>query len=275
MPVRDVLHWTPDPIGEAKRNLEQITVDSEELGSEELRGWARMKMQAAADVNDDGTFTAWYVTDDRFEVEHVLSKRQKLWEGRYLGSICPGLYLTTYTGSRERHSRKRWAFLKDLDQEGVAKLHQAIRSELLRETTERYITEWEYTRAMDSLDRWLENKEHDYGVLHVGDQPYNIDVPKIAKDIGVAEPGKPDVIQVYFEGRYLDLTEKDANEEAAFLTGAVLGKEPGAVTRDEVCDVLRAEGWDGAFTRTGFSTSAEIVIWNGDKIMRYGGWRRG
>lgn len=274
MAKRGVLHWSPDPIGEALGNLEKFTIDSSLFGSKEYIDKAIYKMIGAAVPEDGGYFTAWHVTDNPFEVEHVLARGGDLLERSYPRHQCGGLSVSSAPDFWKGVSRKKWDFLKDLPLQDAQKLWQAIQTELKRQLGTHYITGSEWETAMEHLAGWFHNR-NPYGVVMVSNQPYNINVQDLAKTLGIAKPFEPRVVQVNFHGRYLDMTDREANDEASYLASKVLGKEEGALTEEEVCNVLRAKGWDGAFSRGGFSTNPELAIWNAGKILNFGGWSRG
>jgi hypothetical protein len=289
MRKRDVWHFSPDPVGEAMANLlYHFTVDTDNLGplnprldpytygkicehrrnaEEMLRGVALLEHLQL------GSF---HVTDDPSVVIYALDKKLDLMEQRSsYGEICGGLYVSLEVGKWESVSRKKWDFLEGLGAEAKKTLYVSLRNELFHEAATHYITASEYDYALKNLDHWL-NEGNPFGVVNVANQPYNINVQHHAKKTGVAEPFVPIAVKVEFKGRYLDLSERPANDEVAYLAAHVLEREENSLRQYDVCKVLRQQGWDGAFTRSGHSSARpELVIWNGGKIIRFGEWTRG
>lgn len=272
---KGVLHWTPDPIGEAIHNLRSFSIDSEVAGARPNdRKYMQNSLTNVAIVNDDGTFTAWHVTDDPRPVVHLLEAGGDLAKIAYVGGhLCEGLHVTAVPDLYARHSTRRWSFLKNLSQEGKDALVSELRKVLTENVMTHYITSSEYDRAMTEIMHW-QNGLSDYGPRMVGGQPYNVDVPEIAKKAGIADYEPADIIKVVFEGRFLDMTKTEAQEYAADLASAMTGLEPGALMQLHVCDALKANGWDGAFTRSDVSSYPEMAIWNGSKINRFGSWAK-
>jgi len=270
---RDVLHWTPDPIGEALYNLRRFSIESDVVRAKpnDLH-YMQNSLANVAVLDENGKFTAWHVTDDPESVVRVLNTDGDLGKIGYLGVLCEGLHVTAVPDMWARHSARRWSFLKKLSSDGKDALVGVIRKELIDHLMTHYITENEYNNAINELMNW-QNGMSDYGPRMVGGQPYNVDVPELAKKAGIADYTPADIVPVEFEGRFIDLTKKEAQDEAAYLAAAMTGKEPGAVEQMDVCRALQQNGWDGGFTRSDVSTYPEMAIWNPAAIRSFGDWK--
>jgi hypothetical protein len=262
---RDTLYWNPDPIRESLENLESFTIDSSKIVSDEDRMRAENRMSGAAYPLDGRRgFLSDHVTDYPKEMEEFLR------EG---GSLPRGMTLSVSTQFFIRGSTKRWNFLKDLTQEGRDAIFEGLKAELDRQVFSGYITKSEYETAVEGVARWRESNSL-YHLLQVSEQPYNIDVQSMARRLEVANPEEPEIVSVAFDGRYLDLSIKEAEEEAGHLASEVLRLREGDLTENDVFEVLK-DYWDGYFYKSDFSHIPKIVVWNLDRIISYGGYRRG
>lgn len=275
MPKRGVLHFSPDPIEDTISNLNKFTSDSEAIRNSETE-YQRMfaSMGGVAYFDRDGIFQSYHVTDNPFIMENALVEGKDLVEGRSIGSrMCPGFAVTQQIDRYIFHSRSRWVVIDSLKPEQIGQIINALRTELTKQVTTGYISQIEYGYAVDSLFRWMDRGDTD-GPYLIGGQPYNIDVPGLIKALGISDIGQPSVLQVNFEGRYLDMSGREAQEEAYYLASLVLGESPGKLAIEDVCSVLRKAGWDGVFNRASMGMRAELIIWNVDKIISFGNWKR-
>jgi hypothetical protein len=151
-------------------------------------------------------------------------------------------------------------------------LIEAIRERVEGFVRSGYITRNEYENATRVIDQAAG------GYLPVLDivanQPYNINIPDLAKALKIATPFEPLHIPVDFTGRYLEFNTRRAIDAYMELLRKKHGSAEG-LTRKDLCDMLGSLGWDGVFTKAGFGTNPELVIWNTKKILTFGDWARG
>lgn len=252
--------------------LEKDTVDTSSWMVDDLKE-ARFQMERAegrlyslAVPQVDGTLRASHVTDDPQKVIDLLKENGDFYARE--GDLCGGLYVSAVPHFWEGRSNRKWAFLPKLSREARGTLYQVIYDKLVDQINSGYITPNEFDNAQNVMAQAMTS---DYWQILdiVANQPFNIDIPKIAKDLGLATPFEPHRVPVDFVGRYLEFnTERavKANEALLLLRhGSMEG-----LTRLDLCNMLKSYGWDGVFTKASMGTNPELVIWNGDKIVAFG-----
>lgn len=257
------------------KELEKDTVDSASWAQKDANAAeqalydAESRMRGAAAPQIDGTLRSFHVTDDPARFIDVLEGRAGMHERA--GDLCTGLYVSTAPNFWESRSQKQWDFLKTLSPDSVRTLIQAIRERVGDFVRSGYITRNEYENAT----RVLEQAEGGYlPVLDiVANQPFNINIPDLAKALKIATPFEPIHVPVDFTGRYLEFNTRRAIDAYMELLRKMHGSAEG-LTRKDLCDLLKNLGWDGVFTKAGFGTNPELVIWNTDKILTFGDWTR-
>lgn len=257
------------------KELEKDTIDSASWAQKDADAAERAlydaesRMRGAAVPQIDGTLRSFHVTDDPSQFIEILEGRAGMHER--VGDLCTGLYVSTAPNFWESRSQKQWDFLKTLSPEGVKTLIEAIRKRVGDFVSSGYITRNEYENATRVI------KEAEEGYLPVleivANQPFNIDIPKLAKTLNIATPFEPIHVPVDFTGRYLEFNTRRAIDAYMELLRKKHGSAEG-LTRKDLCDLLGSLGWDGVFTKAGFGTNPELVIWNTGKILAFGDWTR-
>lgn len=273
-----VKEWSPDPLRDMLEILDVYTADSSRYGGgnfaiEEDTG----KMMGVAipfvtrGAFPEAGFESYHVTDDPEPVRKVLEeggdlmKTQKYWFGR----MCPGLYVSTSTAYWTRSvSSKRYAFLNEINQDQRALLGQIILQRLALDAGTGYISRGEYDAGVRDVTYWITGA-NPAGINMVLGQPFNINAPELAVKLGIIDKVRePEAVKVSFRGRYLRFEDREAIDTAYSL--ARFSRNEENVTQKEVCLALAFHGWDGMYTKSGFSTEAELVILNGAKIDQFG-----
>jgi hypothetical protein len=265
--VRGVKEWRPDRLAWILEDLERHTADTAK-GDLEFNDHRLMML---ADVQEDGTLFAWHVTDDPELVKGILRARGDL-AGRHplYPSICRGLYVSLAPDYWARAvSRRQWDFLQTLTPEDKKRLVEAVFADLAHKGARNYITRPEHEAAMSAVDLFA-SQGNVGALLLVTDQPFNVNVPRIAKEIGVADPFRPQQVEVVFVGRYIDWAS--GFRLIRELASLVHDVPEDRVTNEQMCDALRRHGWDGSFTKASMGAEQELVIWNAAEILRFGDW---
>jgi hypothetical protein len=235
------------------------------------------KLRMVADPYPDGTLWAWHVTDDPENILRALREGLDLQEGRYRDWPwpCPGIFVSAVPDYWTGVSRRKWKFLYDLEPEKKAALAGLIRADILERGASGYITKSETESALQNVDEFLK-RDHPPTLVIVANQPWNVPIIDIARSAGIADPFEPFVVSVVFAGRYFDMEPFNRHDAAIFDAGiAKYVEKPAAkVTLEDTCVALRDWGYDGAFTRSSVSTEAQLVIWNAERILRFGDWTR-
>lgn len=260
---------------QALKDLEHDTIDTavwaqeDSMAAEEALYMAESRMRGAAIPQIDGTLRSFHVTDDPRNVVEILQGRGEFVERK--GDLCGGLYVSSEPHFWESRSRRQWEFMHKLTKQDLDKLIAAIREQIDEFVASGYITQSEYETA----NRILQQASEGYWpVLDiVANQPYNVNLQKLAKRLGLAKPFEPFHVPVDFVGRYLEFNTKRAIDAYMALLENKFKTTEG-LTRPDLCNLLREYGWDGIFTKAGFGTNPELVIWNKDKILSFGDWIR-
>lgn len=274
---RGVKEWSTDPIRDLVEALDEDTVDSSRLLDEESRQRAEAKMRGAASpLHAGGGFWAIHVTDDPGPMLEAIREGRDLEDvgGAWLGGMaCPGMHLTNAPQYWVRaRSARRYDFLETLSAEAREALRRIILDDLRRKRASGYITEPEFENAVRHVEEGWIGHGNWRSLFTVIDQPYNVDVPAMAKEAGLASPAEPQAVPVLFVGRYLSFMKGETQREADRLAELTF---PGTrIGQKEVCEALRRHGWDGVFTTSGFSTEPQLFVMNPAKILRFGDWTR-
>lgn len=260
--------WTPGKIKKMLAVMERHTVDTAKEFIEDMR------VIGGADVLPDNKLRAWHVTDNPEIVLQALRDRVDLQHRRPYGDICGGLYVSGFPNTWRSRSHKKWAFMETLSPENARKLAYAIISELDHDYMTRHITESEYERATNDIrEYWLKQGNWQV-VLTLASLPYAIDIQALARKEGVAKPFEPETVEVIFEGRYLNWV-RDVYEPSVALAANFMHLEEDQVDRTAMCQTWRMLGWDGAYTKSSMGSNPELVIWNLDRILKFGSWEKG
>lgn len=268
MAKTDPHDWSPRRIRKTLARLEANTIDTSKEWIEPNR------VIGGAAVLQDNTLVSWHVTDDPDTALRAVAGHADLQETRPVGDLCGGLYVSSFPQVWRNRSRKKWKFAELLSPAAARKLSRAILLALDRDFEGGRLTASEHERGRRDVEHhWLERGNWEI-LLNLASLPYAINIQELAKKERVAEPFEPALVEVVFEGRYLHLTS-DVQEASMTIAGEFLGIEADLVERDQLCRVWRELGWDGAFTKAGMGTNPELVIWNVDRILKFGPWTKG
>lgn len=227
---------------------------------------AENKAYGVAVPQENGILRAWHVTDEPEKVVELLKSKGDFYARE--GDLCGGLYVSSVPHFWEGRSERKWDFLPKMSREARFQLYDAISERLMEQGKTGYITKSEFERALQSME--LARQGDRWQILEiVANQPYNINIPKMAESLGLAKPFKPPYIQVDFVGRYLEFNTQRAIEANEALLLLKYGSTEG-LTRLDLCNMLKEYGWDGVYTKAGMGTNPELVIWNGDRIVAFG-----
>jgi len=257
--------------------LEKDTVDTtrwrvdDEKEAQEAFEIAEYKTRGGVAIPQvDGTLRAWHVTDEPGKVIDLLKGLMEFYPRE--GDLCSGLYVSASPAYWRGRSERRWNFLKEMTREQRSLLYQAVYDRLAEQARTHYITENEWGNAQRIMAQAMTD---DYWPVLgiVADQPFNVNIQKLAKELGLATPFEPHEVPVDFEGRYLEFNTTRAINAYKELLKKRYGTLEN-VSRTDLCDMLESYGWDGIYTQSGFGTNPELVIWNPKRIIRFGDWER-
>jgi hypothetical protein len=222
------------------------------------------------------TLTSWHVTDDPENMLRILREGGDLQDMRPWGDLCGGLYVSAAPQLWRNRSRRKWEFVSELDAEKRNTLADLVLGDLKEKRATGYITRSEFEVAERDVRMWLETG-HVPILLLVTNQPYNVDIVRLARENGIADPFNPFEVEVVFAGRFIDVADGFFGDQDVRAAAAKAFDIPIQDIFDEhVCRLLReAWGYDGAFTRASMVRVPQLVIWNTDAILKFGNLERG
>lgn len=198
-----------------------------------------------------------HVTDDPERVADILARGRdirKSYGYSYTELGGGGLFLSAAPQMWTGRARRKWEFLDQLGPEQREILGRALLDVLANQRKPpAYISAGEFDIAVRDLSRFVEHgKDHEYAVLRLADQPYNIRSwePSFLTDLGLPFGPQPVFVETVFFGSFAE------------VRGAI---DPG------LNRILR-RNVSGAFMRSSWGQDAQLLIWDRDCIVKYGYW---
>lgn len=217
------------------------------------------KMGRAGYIETDGTISAVHVTDDPSRVMEQLKTGADPGESYgtdRFADLGNGLYVSDVPQMWAGRSRAKWEAIKNAtDEQLKALVDEIAKNPILRDRN--YLSESEMKQAMDILRGVRSGKMESNALTLLADQPYNlteITSPEFLKNAGIEQTKQPVEVPVRLKGKFAGVEGMLSQEEAA---------------------QLRAQGYDGAYTKGGMSDTPQLVVWNKDAIESFGEYRKG
>ena len=206
-----------------------------------------------AHATGHGLVRSWHVTDRPEALAAFLKRRGRLvpafGEKGRTAELGPGLYL----GSPDfwvGRAHGKWAFLKTLDSAQIKRLLDALRAQVDKDRSHRWLSTNEHERAIRTIDL-VRDGTYDTSVLvgTLANQPYNVAFwkPEFLKPLGIASVSEPTIVEVIVRGRFAELA----------------GSRPPA----DVLRTFRRSRLQGAFTRASMTSNPEMVVWDPRAIV--------
>jgi hypothetical protein len=171
---------------------------------------------------------------------------------RQHGDLGNGFYFSAAPQIWTSRSVGKWDFLQTMTPQQKQALAMALKKSIT-ELPPSYIGQHERDNANRYIDEFLTGR-YDPGVLvNLAGQPYNLQFwkPEYLQSLGIQPPQQPQEIEVSVAGRFAQLEQNIWDTQA---------------------DELRAQGFDGAFTQGGFSTTPQFVVFHNAAIKQFGPW---
>lgn len=267
MSHRTPKEWTPQRIQKILKAFDSKTVDTSKDFIDESR------VIGAAAVLPENLLVSAHVTDDPTVMIRVLEQGLDLQTMRPWGDLCGGLYVSSFPQIWRSRSRKKWEFMETLSPADSKRLAQAVLRKLEEDRRSGRLSEREYERGKRDVEHYWIDQGNWQVLLNISTLPYAINIQQLAKDEGLANPFEPSVVEVVFEGRYLNSTA-EVWKDSRPLAAKFMDMDEDMITQQEICQTWRTLGWDGAFTKAAMGTNPELVIWNADRILKFGSWER-
>ncbi len=122
--------------------------------------------------------------------------------------------------------------------------------EIEKRIEDRYIAKYEADSAFEVIELTAKGKYNPNVLIEIAGQPYNVRFwePEFLSKLDIQPSAKAGLIEIVAKGFFAELTHNPFREEWEELT------------RD----------YDGAFVRSGFSTTGQTVIYNRDAVVSAG-----
>lgn len=233
-----------------------------------------------AAVPEDGYLAAYHVTDDPERVIRMLRSTSVLTEQTTVDDLGSGFYVSGVPEYWRVRSREKWDFAKNLHRAQRQALVNVILSDPNYRKGGGYLADFEVDYLNRDLKLFVETG--DVNVLaSTGSQPYNVEITAdIARTAGVPVPKKPGMVKIKLQGKFINAEGLYFNPEIGNRARNWAGSPEGrkklaqwfiATTPKNIVNAwMRSQGYSGAFTKSGFSTNPEMVIWDRKAIIDFG-----
>lgn len=232
-----------------------------------------------AAVPEDGYLAAYHVTDDPEGVMRMLRSVSVLTEQTTVDDLGSGFYGSGVPEYWRVRSRAKWDFAKNLNRAQRQSLVNVILSDPNYKKGGGYLADFEVDYLNRDLKQFVETGDVNL-LAGTGSQPYNVEITKeIARKAGVPIPSAPGMVKVKLQGKFINAEGLYFNPEignrAREWAGSLEGRKKltqwfvTATPKNIVNAWLRSMGYSGAFTKSGFSTNPEIVIWDRKAIIDF------
>lgn len=232
-----------------------------------------------AAVPEDGYLVAYHVTDDPEGVIRMLRSTSVLTEQTTVDDLGSGFYGSGVPEYWRVRSRAKWDFAKNLNRAQRQSLVNVILSDPNYKKGGGYLADFEVDYLNRDLKQFVETGDVNL-LAGTGSQPYNVEITKeIARKAGVPIPSAPGMVKVKLQGKFINAEGLYFNPEignrAREWAGSLEGRKKltqwfvTATPKNIVNAWLRSMGYSGAFTKSGFSTNPEIVIWDRKAIIDF------
>ncbi len=201
-----------------------------------------------AAIGGDGVLKGWHVTSKPQALISWIESGRDLKKDMF-DDLGPGLYMSAVPHFWSGRDTGKWSFLKKLDKNSTNRLLEKMTGVINGQRETGYISESEKKFALESF-RLLREGQYDSAdaLVEFSGQPYNIPFWKaeFLAPLGI-EPGeKIGLVEIEAAGVFAELNYHPRESEIEKLV----------------------QDYDGAFTRSGFSTSPQCVIYRRAAVVK-------
>ena len=228
-----------------------------------------------AAIPEDGYLFAYHITDTPEDTIRKLRSNIPLCQLNPEGDLGCGFYASGVPQYWTGRSRAKWDFARNLTRAQRQKLVDVILSDPRYKKGGGYLADFEVDYLNRDLRQFVETG--DVSLLAMtGNQPYNVQVTEeIARKAGVPSPKVPRMVKVKLQGKFINAEElyhkpeilNRAQAWAVVNRPKLLEWNKRASNQDIVNAWLCSMRYRGAFTKSGFSTNPEMVIWDRRAII--------
>jgi len=264
--------WDPKDVNNIGEFLKRLTVDTSKYSRANP---LPESLVIGAAIAVDGLLYADHVTDDPRGVMQKLKSNITLCQMNPDGDLGCGLYVSGVPEYWRVRSMRKWEFAKNLTKAQRQSLVNVILSDPNYRKGGGYLADFEVDYLNRDLKRFVETGDVNL-LAGTGSQPYNVHITKeIARKAGVPEPKEPGFIKIKLQGKFINAAGLYSNQEIVNRAKAwavvnrpkLLEWNKRVSTQNVVNAWLCSMGYCGAFTKSGFSTNPEMVIWGRKAII--------
>jgi DNA repair protein RadC len=262
-------------IGEPAPNNNSISQALEKISIDTERPTLTQEYQViGAAIPMNGYLVAYHLTDTPDETIRRLRADNLVGLNPY-GDMGGGFYVSSVPQYWRARSRGKWEFATKLNMQQRQRLINVILSDPRYRKGGGYLADFELERLYRDLNAYITTGDVTYLAIS-GGQPYNVTITEeITRKAGIPPPREPGLVEVRLKGKFIDGEKlyssgyyndllKSANAWASVNRPELL-KE--VEVKNTINALLGSKGYSGMFTKSGFSTNPEMVIWDRKAIV--------
>jgi DNA repair protein RadC len=245
------------------QSLEKISVDTDRpTPTQEYQ-----VIGAATPIN--GHLLAYHLTDNPDEVIRRL-RADNLVAMNPHGDLGGGFYVSSVPQYWRSRSSRKWEFATNLNMQQRQRLVNVILSDPNYRKGGGYLADFEVDHLHRDLNTYITTGDITY-LVSTSNQPYNVTVTEeITKKAGLSPPREPGLVEVHLKGKFIDGQKLYGNPNyREFLSAAKsqARSQPGEYEQNIINTWLNSMGYSGIFTKSGFNTNPEMVVWDRKAIV--------
>lgn len=250
---------TAEPI--SNRNLTTISVDTNTPIQE------YQVIGAATPIN--GYLVAYHLTDNPDEVVRRI-RADNIVAMNPAGDLGGGFYVSSVPQYWRARSRGKWEFATNLNMQQRQRLVDIILSDPRYRKRGGYLADFEVDHLRRDLNSYVTTGDITYLTI-AGSQPYNATVTEeMTRKAGLPAPREPGLVEVRLKGKFIDgeklYSSQYYNEILKRANAWASANRAELLTEVDVKNTINAwlssQGYSGLFTKSGFSTNPEMVVWD-------------
>jgi hypothetical protein len=207
---------------------------------------------------------AYHLTDNPDEVIRRL-RTDNLVEMNPHGNLGGGFYVSSVPQYWRSRSSRKWEFATNLNMHQRQRLVDAILSNPIYRKGGGYLADFEVDHLLRDLNIYTTTGDITY-LISTSNQPYNVTVTEeVTRKAGLSPPKEPGLVEVHLKGKFIDGQKLYGNPNyKEFLKNAKLRSQSSPVEYEQniINTWLNSMGYSGIFTKSGFSTNPEMVVWD-------------
>lgn len=227
---------------------------------------------AATPIN--GYLVSYHLTDNPDEVVRRI-RANNIIAMNPTGDLGGGFYVSSVPQYWRARSRGKWEFATNLNMQQRQRLVDVILSDPRYRKGGGYLADFEVDRLRRDLNGYVTTGDITYLTI-TDSQPYNVHITEeLTRKAGVPAPREPGLVEVRLKGKFIDgeklYSSQHYNEILKRANSWASAHRPELLKEVDVKNTINAwlssQGYSGLFTKSGFSTNPEMVIWDRKAIV--------